>query len=164
MLQESHMYFQWNRRCFPSFKEEIIDGLEYPANKPLFAIKDAVLSTVDSTVKDKLVAYLRGCQGLMAGGSFVKIHPFTKEKTFGGVSYYTDGEMFFERSLIDYVDNYNLGLPSKWYEVIKKNNFVINAPPEDLYEIDFDHFCAQTFDQPPVYVMRERPEPGIEFC
>jgi len=77
----------------------------------------------ESYDKIKLLDYLSNGQGILATSRAAFSNIFENETKTGTVAWRTDGTRFWFDSICDYIQNFSLVIPEKWYKEIESIDF-----------------------------------------
>jgi hypothetical protein len=125
---------QWNHKWFGAWREY------GPAYELCPHIQEFVIPEVASRYdKVRLREYLTKSQVVASTrrGSFPC--PFTGKRNCGSISFRTDGEWLWLDDLPDYIDQFNVAIPSSWLLMIEANGYVPPPPinPSAIEKLDW---------------------------
>lgn len=138
------LYQTWNFRYLPFFKEEMVEQnseIVYPSIEEFKQEK-----IYSSEIRHALKKYISQCPNIVATSS-LRYNPYL-EITSHELAYYTDGEIIFNNFLFDYIIHEDFAIPSKWLEIIKGKNFIM-----DPILIDYDKLSDPAID---IFMMTEQ--------
>lgn len=121
---------QWNHKWCGVWQEY------GPAYESCPSVREFVIPEVASRYdKVRLREYLTKAQVVATTSRSSCPCPFTGKRTHGSVSFRTDGEWLWFDDLADYIDQFNVAIPSSWLRKIESNGYV-PPPPIDLTAIE----------------------------
>jgi hypothetical protein len=127
---------RWKHRWFGVWREY---GPGYEACP---SARDFVFPEITRTYdKRRLKEYLTNAHVIASTSRSRFPCPFTGRRTTGSISFRTDGHWLWLDDLADYVDRFDIAIPSEFLENIEKNGF---TPPVVLEDV------TQKLEWPPV--------------
>ncbi len=128
---------QWNHRWFGVWQEY------GPAYESCPHVREFVVPEVASHYdKVRLREYLTKAQIVASTSRRSFPCPFTGKRIAGSISFRTDGEWLWLDDLPDYIDHFNVAIPSSWLRKIEANGYV---PPPPI-----DPDAIEKLEWPPV--------------
>ena len=110
---------KWNHRWFGVWREY------GPAYEYCPSVRDFVFPTVVRCYdKARLRQYLTKAQIVASTSRHSFPCPFTGKLTGGSISFRTDGRWVWLDDLADYIDQYDVAIPTDWLREIEKNEYV----------------------------------------
>jgi len=133
---------KWNHHWFGVWQEY------GPAYEDCPPVRDFVFPDVTRSYdKKRLTEYLTKAQVVAATSRNQFPCPFTGKRTGGSISFRTDGRWLWLDDLPDYIDRFNVAIPTEFLKEIEKNGYVPPAVEANI---------AERLEWPPV----KRPGPG----
>lgn len=117
---------QWDHTWF-GFWREFGPRFEDCPSAYDFVFPD-VVATYD---KERLRKYLTNAQLLAITSRRNFPSPFTREQIGGSIASMTDGEWYWMNDLPDYIEQFNIAIPTAWLQKIIARNYV-PPPPVDM--------------------------------
>lgn len=124
---------QWNHKWFGFWKEY------GPRYEDCPSVRIFVLPEIASGYdKARLREYLTKGQLIASTSRRSFPCPFTGKRTAGSISTRTDGEWYWLDDLPDYIDQFNVAIPSSWLLKIESNGYVPPPPidPEAIEKLE----------------------------
>jgi hypothetical protein len=121
---------QWNHKWFGFWKEYGNRYILCPSIRQ-FVFPD-IVSHYD---KARLRQYLSRAQIVASTSRAAFPCPFSGKRIGGSISTRTDGEWYWVDDLPDYIDQFNVAIPTLWFRKIQANGYV-PPPPIDMNEIE----------------------------
>jgi hypothetical protein len=128
---------QWNHKWFAVWQEY------GPAYEECPRVRDFVFPEVTRNYdKHRLREYLTTAHIVASTSRNQFPCPFTGKRTGGSISFRTDGHWLWLDDLADYIDQFNVAVPSEFLKTIENNGYV--PPPVT------DEGIAERLEWPPV--------------
>ena len=119
----------WNHKWFGLWQEY------GPAYEDCPRARDYVVPEVASHYdKARLREYLTKAQIVATTSRHSFPCPFTGKRIAGSISFRTDGQWLWLDDLSDYIDQFDIAIPTAWLQQIEANGYV--PPPVDLDAIE----------------------------
>ena len=130
---------RWNHKWFGFWKEY------GPRYDDCPSVRDFVFPDVVATYdKARLRNYITTAQIVASTSRRSFPCPYTGKRIAGSISTRTDGEWYWLDDLADYVDQFDVAIPSTWLRKIEANGYI---PPPPI-----DPDAVEKLERPPISI------------